>query len=168
MLITTQVHSTVPGQYSTCPGTAVVTKLLMLITTQVHSTVPGQYSTCPGTAVVTKLLMLITTQVHSTVPGQYSTCPGTAVVTKLLMLITTQVHSTVPGQYSTCPGTAVVTKQHLCSEQSPVLGMSWHRHGSVLALLMCEGGRRRENTSCGGTDSERAILLMLEWEEQER
>src|SRR6266702_5769483 len=94
--------------------------------------------------------MLITTQVHSTVPGQYSTCPGTAVVTKLLMLITTQVHSTVPGQYSTCPGTAVVTKQHLCSEQSPVLVMSWQRHGRVVARQVGERGRRMETLHVEG------------------
>jgi len=45
--------------------------------------------------------------------------------------------------------------------------MSWHQRSSVLALLMCEGGRRRENASCGGTDAERVVLLLLEREEQE-
>src|SRR6266699_691054 len=112
--------------------------------------------------------MCVSKQVHSTVPGQYSTCPGTAVGTKLLMCISKQVHSTVPGQYSTCPGTAVGTKQPLCSEQSPGLGRSWHRYGSVVARQVGEGGSRRENASCGGTDAERAVLLLVEWEEQER
>src|SRR6266699_2431863 len=84
------------------------------------------------------------------------------------MCVSKQVHSTVPGQYSTCPGTAVGTKQHLCSEQSPGLGRSWHRHGRVVARQVGEGGRRRENASCGGTDAERAVLLLVEWEEQER
>ena len=38
---------------------------------------------------------------------------------------------------------------------------SWH------CLCVREGGSRRENASGGGTDAERVVLLLVEWEEQE-
>jgi hypothetical protein len=38
---------------------------------------------------------------------------------------------------------------------------------SVVARRVGEGGRRRENALCGGTDAERVVLLLVEWQEQE-